>query len=439
MTTYKLFTSFSVTIIGVLFSNLISIPLIASTDLNELKADPKLQEISQIQNELISCKRDQSNKISTVNIIVDGVQRTTSLPSNQKCLLIELKYRNAYLALLSSNSDLAQYLTVYSIDTLLSVFHKNRVADVAGVNIQEFTEEFNSLKNAWVNGFSALKPNDKNLRSSGVCLPHEEGFLLSAASFAQVEFDVDQLAGLILHEALCSIPLKKEKSLWPWSHSKIIRKYDDTNYQKSALIIAYAHLIKENDPEKINFFETHWLKKEPQAPQSLTFNDAGAASNIQIASGGISGGPGGGDAHALWLKIYLLQDLLERQWQCHTQKTETSPWGEYAIPCDWITSPWLQRAFIRMPIEELPLDANLDFRDYLIKPEYQKIANSVVVSFPFHQSEGELIQRDIFIELGFLYSAQRSYIEPKMRDQIMNQIWSPCFSGTDKKSVCFFH
>ena len=103
-----------------------------------------------------------------------------------------------------------------------------------------------------------------------------------------------------------------------------------------------------------------------------------------------------------------------------------------------------------MSIEELPLDENLDFRDYLIKPEYQKVANSVEVSFPFHQSEEEFAQRDILIELGFLYSTQRTYADPKMRDQIMNQVWNPCFRAKDerppvsdlnahKKSVCFFH
>lgn len=428
MAMFKLFIFFPVTTFGILFQ--LFFLNLAHAD---VEVNPQAKYLRQIQNELIACKKSDQGAVTPEIITVDGVQREVKLSTPEKCALLELKYRGAFSDFLLT--DEGQQVIKLSIIKDLNLLLKHQVTSIAGININELMGEINEIKSGWVNGVSALKPNNKNPRGSGVCLPSEDGFLVSIPDFANMGYDFEKLSGLVLHEILCSIPLKQEKSFWQWGDKEINRKYDDLHYQKSSLIIIYSRLIEEGNKEKIKFFETHWLKTDPK--QEVLW--------LADGSGGISGGPGGGNSHALWLKIYLLQDLLEHQWQCRSSMTEAVKWGKQEIPCEWLFSSWLQRSFIRMRIEEKALDENIKITDYFTNAKYHKQASSVDVSFPFHDSKDELIQKDLLIELGFLYSTQRSYETKENRESIIDKIWGPCFSSKDydpimdKIPTCFFH
>lgn len=397
-----------------------------------------VDELNQLKNSWHQCKRDKKGLMT--NIALDGNQnQTIVLPAEIKCISQELKFHEKFTEALSG--PMGQIILINAVTHYFDILLKRNVTQIGEINLVDLRSEINSLKGRWVKGYSALKPNQQNTRGSGICLPNEGGFLVSAHTFTQLSYDLKKISGLILHELLCSIPLNNKKPFWSWGESHILRKYDDSNYQYSSLIIAYANLIEEQDESKIKLFEKLWL---PSHKNNKTL--------ILADGGSLSGGPGGGDSHALWLKASLLQDLFQQQWQCHLkvdneedQNNESVLWGKNSIPCSWLTSFWLQKAFIQLKVEEKNLEGADGFIASLLKKEIFNQAHSAHLKFPLNKSILYSANRDILIEGGPLYFAASLYDSKEARDQIIDQIFDPCFrpkgydSALDQTPVCFFH
>lgn len=398
-----------------------------------------VEELNQLQKSWHQCKRDKKGLIA--KIALEGNQsQTVELPAEVDCISQELKFHEQFIKALEG--PMGKIILNDAVTHYLDILLKRDVTQIGEINLIELKIEINSLKGKWIKGYSALKPNQHNTRGSGVCLPNEGGFLVSAYTFNQLNYDLKKISGLILHELLCSIPLNNKKPFWSWGQSQIQRKYDDSNYQYSSLIITYANLIEEQDESKIKLFESLWLP----SPKDIKM--------LLLAEGGsLSGGPGGGDSHALWLKVALLEDLFQQQWLCQLKvdknkdqnKESEVLWGKYSTPCSWLMSSWLQKAFLQMKVEEKNLDGDYGLIASLANNEIFNQALSIYVSFPLNNSNLDIINRDILIEAGYLYFAANMYESKDARDQIINQIFAPCFRPKDydaalvQTSTCFFH
>lgn len=412
---------------------LLFINLTAKAEINSV-----VEELNQLKNSWHQCKRDK--KALMINLALNGNQNQTNiLPAEIDCISQELKFHEKFTEALKG--PMGQIILKNAVTHYLDILLKRNITQIGEINLIHLRNEINSLKGRWVKGYSALKPNQQNTRGSGICLPNEGGFLVSANTFNQLGYDLKKISGLILHELLCSIPLNNKKPLWSWGKSNTQRKYDDSNYQYSSLIIAYANLIEAQDESKIKLFEMLWLPSHKNNTMLI------------LADGGsLSGGPGGGDSHALWLKVFLLEDLFQQQWLCQSktdkdedQNNESVLWGKYSIPCSWLTSSWLQKAFIQMKVEEKNLEEADGNIPSFSKKEIFNQAHSAHLSFPLNISNLDSINRGILIEAGYLYFAASLYESKEARDQIINQIFDPCFrpkgydSALDQTPVCFFH
>lgn len=302
----------------------------------------------------------------------------------------------------------------------LNILKKNNKEIFLNLNINDLIIEIKELKFKWVGALEVSQYNNKNIRTSGACFSDENGFIISSNDFFNTNFNLENLYGIILHEALCSVSEVKEfRTFLFFENNETVRKYNDTHYQISSLLISYAKLLEDKDLEKISLFESLWLK-----------NDV-TVFKVNYADGGtLSGGPGGGNMHGLALKIHLINDLFNQQIKCQNYKDQgvvdtTIKWGDNEIPCSLIVSDLLVNAFVNMRVESKELDV--------------KNASSMDSSYSisFAELKNNELFREILIELDFLFSIYGKYKVEVEREKIINTIFKPCFKDRGKSEISY--
>ncbi len=287
----------------------------------------------------------------------------------------------------------------------LNILKKHNREKFLNLNINELIGEINELQFAWVEGLEVSQTKN-DVRNSGACLYDEKGFLLSINEFLNSNGHIEKLYGLILHESLCSISVEEEARKFLIFKEKVkVRKYDDSNYQISALLIFYSSLLEEGNQEKIRYFESLWLNDKTN--QSLILADGGT----------YSGGPGGGNLHGISIKIHLIRDLFYHQLICRNNEEQRRDdlkirWAALDIPCSLILNHWLTIAFAQMRIEGKVFRPKKD----------QPWSSNFSVTFPVIEREESNNIQEIFIEFDYLYAYYSKYEDKEEREKIVNSI-----------------